>query len=88
MSFLRKREKAHLIKLAIELGDCESNGEELKIIELRTNILTNDAYKEDPQFVECVSEGIVSNRINEENKQTEERLREFEMQKIRQQNEI
>ncbi|GFW41653.1 WAPL domain-containing protein [Trichonephila clavipes] len=36
MSFLGKGKKADLIKLAIELGECESNGEELKIIELRT----------------------------------------------------
>ncbi|GFU43007.1 uncharacterized protein TNCV_3141451 [Trichonephila clavipes] len=78
MSFLRKGKKADLIKLAIELGECESNGEELKIIELRTKILTNDAYKEDPEFVKCIFEG---------NKQKEETLREFELQKIRLQNE-
>ncbi|GFW17009.1 uncharacterized protein TNCV_2761361 [Trichonephila clavipes] len=53
----------------------------------RTNILTNDAYKEDPEFVKCIFEGIVSNRINEENQQKEETLREFELQKIRLQNE-
>ncbi|GFT27066.1 uncharacterized protein TNCV_4675881 [Trichonephila clavipes] len=69
MSFLGQGKKADLIKLAIELGECESNGEELKIIELRTKILTNDAYKEDPEFVKCIFEGIVSNRIDEENKQ-------------------
>ncbi|GFU13818.1 hypothetical protein TNCV_940111 [Trichonephila clavipes] len=62
MSFLGKGKKADLIKLAIELGECESNGEELKIIELRTEILTNDAYKEDPEFVKWSFEGIVSNR--------------------------
>ncbi|GFY24527.1 uncharacterized protein TNCV_1015731 [Trichonephila clavipes] len=62
------------------------NGEELKIIELRTKILTNDAYKEDPEFVKCIFEGIVSNRIDEENKQKEETLHEFELQKIRLQN--
>ncbi|GFW93655.1 uncharacterized protein TNCV_4541841 [Trichonephila clavipes] len=87
MSFLGKGKKADLIKLAIELGECESNGEELKIIELRTKILTNDAYKKDPEFVKCIFEGIVSNRIDEENKQKEETLREFELQKIRLQNE-
>ncbi|GFV89677.1 uncharacterized protein TNCV_1576501 [Trichonephila clavipes] len=87
MSFLGKGKKADLIKLAIELGECESNGEELKIIELRTQILTNDAYKEDPEFVKCIFEGIVSNRIDEENKQKEQTLREFELQKIRLQNE-
>ncbi|GFW99325.1 integrase catalytic domain-containing protein [Trichonephila clavipes] len=87
MSFLGKGKKADLIKLAIELGECESNGEELKIIELRTKILTNDAYKEDPEFVKCLFEGIVSNRIDEENKQKEETLREFVLQKIRLQNE-
>ncbi|GFU76717.1 transposon Tf2-9 polyprotein [Trichonephila clavipes] len=87
MSFQGKGKKADLIKLAIELGECESNGEELKIIELRTKILTNDAYKEDPEFVKCIFEGIVSNRIDEENKQNEETLREFELQKIRLQNE-
>ncbi|GFX16895.1 uncharacterized protein TNCV_2518731 [Trichonephila clavipes] len=87
MSFLGKGEKADLIKIAIELGECESNGEELKIIELRTKILTNDAYKEDPEFVECIFEGIVSNRIDEENKQKEQTLRVFELQKIRLQNE-
>ncbi|GFX85600.1 bestrophin-3 [Trichonephila clavipes] len=87
MSFLGKGKKADLIKLAIELGECESNGEELKIIELRTKILTNDAYKEDPEFVKCTFEGIISNRIDDENKQKEEILREFELQKIRLQNE-
>ncbi|GFY00697.1 uncharacterized protein TNCV_2140901 [Trichonephila clavipes] len=83
----RKGKKADLIKLAIELGECESNEEELKIIELRTKILTNDAYKEDPEFVNCIFEEIVSNGIEEENKQKEETLREFELQKIRLQNE-
>ncbi|GFW42340.1 uncharacterized protein TNCV_239371 [Trichonephila clavipes] len=87
MSFLGKGKKADLIKLAIELRECESKGEELKIIELRTKILTNDAYKEDPEFVKCIFEGIVSNRIDEENKQKEQTLREFELQKIRLQNE-
>ncbi|GFY11448.1 uncharacterized protein TNCV_3182871 [Trichonephila clavipes] len=87
MSFLGKGRKADLIKLPIELGECESNGEELKIIELRTKILTNDANKEDPEFVKCIFEGIVSNRIDEENKQKQETLREFELQKIRLQNE-
>ncbi|GFW35852.1 uncharacterized protein TNCV_1926831 [Trichonephila clavipes] len=87
MSFLGKGKKADLIKLAIEFDECESNGEELKIIELRTKILTNDAYKEDTEFVKCIFEGIVSNRIDEENKQKEQTLREFELQKIRLQNE-
>ncbi|GFX11683.1 uncharacterized protein TNCV_4340291 [Trichonephila clavipes] len=87
MLFLGKGKKADLIKLAIELGESESNAEELNIIELRTKILTNDAYKEDPEFVKCTFEGILSNRIDEENKQKEETLREFEQQKIRLQNE-
>ncbi|GFV61172.1 uncharacterized protein TNCV_856421 [Trichonephila clavipes] len=87
MSFLGKGKKADLIKLAIELGECESNEEELKMIELRTKILTNDAYKYYPEFVKCIFEGIVSNRIDEENKQKEQTLREFELQKIRLQNE-
>ncbi|GFV75072.1 uncharacterized protein TNCV_4121901 [Trichonephila clavipes] len=87
MSFLGKGGKADLIKLIIELGECESNGEELKIIELRTKILTKDAYKEDPEFVKYIFKGIVSNRIDEENKQKEQTLREFELQKIRLQNE-
>ncbi|GFW63311.1 uncharacterized protein TNCV_3477271 [Trichonephila clavipes] len=87
MSFLGNGKKADLINLANELGECESNGKELKIIELRTNILTNDAYKEDPEFVKCIFEGIVSNGIDEENKQKEQTLREFELQKIRLQNE-
>ncbi|GFU77784.1 uncharacterized protein TNCV_1137921 [Trichonephila clavipes] len=87
MSFLGKGKKAKLIKPAIELGECESNGKELKIIELRTKILTNGAYKEDPEFVKCIFEGIVSNRIDEENKQKEQALREFVRQKIRLQNE-
>ncbi|GFU25985.1 uncharacterized protein TNCV_5104751 [Trichonephila clavipes] len=86
MSFLGKGKKADLIQLAIELGECESNGEELKIIELRTKILTNDAYKEDPEFEKCIFEGIVLNRIDEENKLKEQTLREFELQKIRLQN--
>ncbi|GFW76450.1 uncharacterized protein TNCV_1582291 [Trichonephila clavipes] len=86
MSFLGKGKKADLIKLAIELSECESDGEELKIIELRAKILTNDAYKEDPEFLKCIFEGIVSNRIDEENKQKEQTLREFELQKIRLQN--
>ncbi|GFY29927.1 uncharacterized protein TNCV_4072401 [Trichonephila clavipes] len=87
MSFLGKGEKADLINLAIELGECESDGEELKIIELRAKILTNDAYKEDPEFVKCIFEGIVSNRIDEENKQKKKTPREFDLQKIRVQNE-
>ncbi|GFU16852.1 protein N-terminal asparagine amidohydrolase [Trichonephila clavipes] len=87
MSFLGKGKKADLIKLAIELGECESSGQELKIIELRTKILTNDAYKEDPEFVKCIFEGIVSNRTDEENKQKEQALCEFELQKIQLQNE-
>ncbi|GFX71521.1 hypothetical protein TNCV_2695091 [Trichonephila clavipes] len=70
--FWEKGKKADLTKLAIELGEWESNGEELKIIELRTKILTNDAYKEDPEFVKCVFEGIVSNSIDEENKQKDD----------------
>ncbi|GFV93426.1 uncharacterized protein TNCV_1987421 [Trichonephila clavipes] len=86
-SFLGKGKKADLIKLAIELGECESNGEELKIIELRTKILTNDAYKEDLEFEKCIFEEIVSNRIDEENKRNEEKLSKFELQKIRLQNE-
>ncbi|GFT65731.1 uncharacterized protein TNCV_1203641 [Trichonephila clavipes] len=43
--------------------------------------------KEDPEFVKCIFEGIVSNRIDEENKRKEQTLREFELQKIRLQNE-
>ncbi|GFV69283.1 uncharacterized protein TNCV_1937631 [Trichonephila clavipes] len=85
--FWEKGKKADPIKLAIELGECELNGDELKIIELRTTILTNDAYKEDPEFVKCIFEGIVSNRIDEENKQKEKTRCEFELQKIRLQNE-
>ncbi|GFW61774.1 uncharacterized protein TNCV_1470971 [Trichonephila clavipes] len=87
MSFLRKGKKADLIKLAIELGECESDWEELKIVELRAKSLTNDAYKQDPEFVKCIFEGIVSNKIDEENEQKEQTLREFELQKIRLQNE-
>ncbi|GFW36743.1 uncharacterized protein TNCV_1220742 [Trichonephila clavipes] len=87
MPFLGKGKKADLIKLAIEMGECESDGEELKIIELRAKILTNDAYKEDPEFVKCIFEGIISNRIDEENEQKEQTLQEFELQKIRLQNE-
>ncbi|GFY33895.1 uncharacterized protein TNCV_4596031 [Trichonephila clavipes] len=86
MSFLGKGEKSVLIKLSIELGECESNEEELKIIELRTKFLTNDAYKKDPEIVKCIFEGIISNRIDEENTQKEETLREFQLQKIRLQN--
>ncbi|GFU14356.1 uncharacterized protein TNCV_3097661 [Trichonephila clavipes] len=86
MSFLGKGKKSDLIKFAIELGKCELNGEELKIIVLRTKTLTNDAYKEDPEFVKCIFEGIVSNWIYEENKQKEQTLHEFELQKIRLQN--
>ncbi|GFW27351.1 uncharacterized protein TNCV_2832511 [Trichonephila clavipes] len=37
--------------------------------------------------MKCIFEGIVSNRIDDENKQKEETLREFELQKIRVQNE-
>ncbi|GFX18843.1 uncharacterized protein TNCV_4143641 [Trichonephila clavipes] len=86
-SFLGKGKKADLIKLAIELGECKSDGKELKIIELRANILTDDAYKQDPEFVKCIFEGIVSNRIDEENEQKEQTLHEFELQKVRLQNE-
>ncbi|GFY01516.1 uncharacterized protein TNCV_2607031 [Trichonephila clavipes] len=42
---------------------------------------------EDPEFVKYIFEGIVSNRIDEENQQKEETLREFELQKIGLQNE-
>ncbi|GFV82042.1 uncharacterized protein TNCV_3152401 [Trichonephila clavipes] len=87
MSFLRKGKKADLIKLSIELGEFESDGEEIKLIELRANILASDAYKEDPEFVKCIFEGIVSNRIDEEKEQKEQTLREFELQKIQLQNE-
>ncbi|GFY09778.1 uncharacterized protein TNCV_3697401 [Trichonephila clavipes] len=87
MHFWEKGKKADLIKLAIELGEYELDVEELKIIELRIKILTNDAYKENPEFVKCIFEGIVSNRIDEENEQKEQTLREFELQKIRLQNE-
>ncbi|GFT56005.1 uncharacterized protein TNCV_3116941 [Trichonephila clavipes] len=83
----KREKKADLIKLATELGECKSHGEELKIIELRAKILTNDAYKEDPEFVKCIFEGIVSNRIDEENKQKVQTLREFELQKKCLQNE-
>ncbi|GFY16455.1 uncharacterized protein TNCV_2350981 [Trichonephila clavipes] len=44
-------------------------------------------YSEDSDFVKCVFEGIVPNRIDDKNKQKEETLREFELQKIRLQNE-
>ncbi|GFT84527.1 uncharacterized protein TNCV_3380351 [Trichonephila clavipes] len=36
-----------------------------------------------PEYVKCIFEGIVSNRIDEENKQKEQTLREYELQKIR-----
>ncbi|GFR03189.1 uncharacterized protein TNCT_361 [Trichonephila clavata] len=87
MSFLGKSKKADLIKLANELDESESNGEELKIIELRAKILASDAYKEDPEFVKDIFEGIVSDRIDEKREQKEQQLLEFELQKIRLQNE-
>ncbi|GFQ99231.1 uncharacterized protein TNCT_701291 [Trichonephila clavata] len=87
MSFLGRGKKADLIKLANELDESESDGEDLKIIELRAKILANDAYKEDPEFVKDIFEGIVSDRIDEEREQKEQQLREFELQKIRLQNE-
>ncbi|GFX82276.1 uncharacterized protein TNCV_972881 [Trichonephila clavipes] len=89
-SFLKRiinGDEKQLVKRMKSWSECESNGEERKIIELRTKILINDAYKEDPEFVKCIFERIVSNRIDEENKQKEETLREFELQKIRLQNE-
>ncbi|GFT42360.1 uncharacterized protein NPIL_39781 [Nephila pilipes] len=87
MSFLGKGKKADLIKLANELDEFESYGEELKIIELRAKVLASNAYKEDPEFVKDIFEGIVSNRIDEEREQKEQTLCEFELQKIRLQNE-
>ncbi|GFV11919.1 uncharacterized protein TNCV_109671 [Trichonephila clavipes] len=45
------------------------------------------AVRDDPEFVKCIFERIISNRIDEENKQKEQTLREFELQKIRLQNE-
>ncbi|GFT59179.1 uncharacterized protein NPIL_594121 [Nephila pilipes] len=48
---------------------------------------TSDAYKEDPEFEKDIFEGIVSNRIDQEREQKEKTLREFELQKIRLQNE-
>ncbi|GFW10302.1 uncharacterized protein TNCV_5096531 [Trichonephila clavipes] len=58
---------------SVGMGDSGSNGQETK--------------HEDPAFVKCIFEGIVSNRIDEENKQKEQKLREFELQKVRLQNE-
>ncbi|GFT00599.1 uncharacterized protein TNCV_141451 [Trichonephila clavipes] len=87
MSFLGKGKKANLIKLAIELGEFESDGEELNIIELRSKILTNDAYKEDPEFVKCIFGGIIANRKDAEKEQKDQTLHEFVLQKIRLQNE-
>ncbi|GFT96442.1 uncharacterized protein TNCV_5021671 [Trichonephila clavipes] len=64
-----------------------SKGEKIKTIEFRAKILASDAYKEDPEFVKDTSEGIVSNRIDDEKKQAEQTLCEFELQKMRLQNE-
>ncbi|GFR20018.1 uncharacterized protein TNCT_522951 [Trichonephila clavata] len=74
MLFLGRGKKADLIKLANELDESESNGEDLKIIELRAKILASDAYKEDPEFVKGIFEGIVSDRIDEEREQKEQDL--------------
>ncbi|GFQ84658.1 uncharacterized protein TNCT_272281 [Trichonephila clavata] len=74
MLFLGRGKKADLIKLANELDESESNGEDLKIIELRAKILACDAYKEDPEFVKGIFEGIVSDRIDEEREQKEQEL--------------
>ncbi|GFR04022.1 uncharacterized protein TNCT_574851 [Trichonephila clavata] len=79
MSFLGKGKKVDLIKHALELGEYESIGEELKI---RVKILAIDAYKEDPEFVKDIFEGIVSNRIDKEKEQKEQTVCEFELQKI------
>ncbi|GFW21564.1 uncharacterized protein TNCV_4280811 [Trichonephila clavipes] len=79
--------KADLIKLAIELCEFESDGEDIKIIELRAKILASGAYKEDPEFVKCIFESILSNRIDKKKEQKEQTLREFELQKIQLQNE-
>ncbi|GFQ80700.1 uncharacterized protein TNCT_329541 [Trichonephila clavata] len=87
MSFLGKGKKADLIKLANELDESESNGEDLKIIELRAKILASNAYKKDPEFVKDIFEGIVSDRKDEERERKEQKLRELELQKIRLQNE-
>ncbi|GFR16026.1 uncharacterized protein TNCT_390871 [Trichonephila clavata] len=87
MSFLGKGKEADLIELAHELDELESNGDELQIIELRAKILASDAYKEDPEFVKDIFEGIESNGIDEEREGKEQQLREFEVQKIRLQNE-
>ncbi|GFQ97088.1 hypothetical protein TNCT_651201 [Trichonephila clavata] len=69
MSFLGKGKKADLIELANELDELESNGDELQIIQLTAKILASNAYKEDPEFVKDIFEGIVSNRIDEEREQ-------------------
>ncbi|GFR29726.1 uncharacterized protein TNCT_483821 [Trichonephila clavata] len=87
MVFLGKSKKADLIKLAIELDEFESNGKQRKIIELRAKILASEDYKENPEFVKDIFEGIVSNKIEEERKQKEQTLHQFELQKIRLQNE-
>ncbi|GFR10336.1 uncharacterized protein TNCT_559541 [Trichonephila clavata] len=87
MLILGRGKKADLIKLANELDESESNGEDLKIIELRAKILASDAYKEDLEFVKDIFEGLVSDRIDEEMEQKEQQLRELELQKIRLQNE-
>ncbi|GFQ78941.1 uncharacterized protein TNCT_574121 [Trichonephila clavata] len=83
MPFLGKGKKADLIELANELDELESNGNELQIIELRAKISASDAYKEDPEFVKDIFEGIVSNRIDEEREREEQTLRELELKKIR-----
>ncbi|GFR33222.1 hypothetical protein TNCT_64251 [Trichonephila clavata] len=87
MLFLGRGKKADLIKLANEVDESESNGEDIKIIELRAKSLASDAYKEDLEFVKDIFEGIVSDRIDEEREQKEQQLRELELQKIRLQNE-
>ncbi|GFQ84369.1 uncharacterized protein TNCT_180451 [Trichonephila clavata] len=74
MLFLGRGKKANLIKLANDLDESESNGEDLKIIELRAKMLASDAYKEDLEFVKDIFEGIVSDRIDEEREQKEQQL--------------
>ncbi|GFU46446.1 uncharacterized protein TNCV_1280911 [Trichonephila clavipes] len=56
-------------------------------IHYHLTLFASEAYKEDPEFLKCIFEGIVSNRIDEEKEQKEQTLREFELQKIRMQKE-
>lgn len=83
MSYLGKSKKCDLIKLASELG--ETVPPESKIIDLKEIIINSKNY--DEPFVKEVLLEIINERIKQEEQIEREKEREFELQKLRIENE-